>query len=509
LITKDSATEEIFEKTEHLIIDESQDIVGIRADFLLAFIRQLPPSGGVTVFSDNAQAIYDWLAQQNPDLYVGNRNPLSLRIKQDFPGKFREVPLKTVHRTQSKNLIHIFTKTRDLVLQNSGDPKEKFLRVREEIKGKANGVVPKIEKQKISGCNNCFILFRENREILFASEQLATAPHRIRMKDLPWCLHPWIGICLSEYTGLLLEKKEFLDIWEQKSAMLQNNTPGPDTAWAQLETIAGGNDGTISLRILRGKLWHQHPPDILCTREIGPDGPIISTIHASKGREADEVRLMLPIGHREEGQSPEQNDEETRVLFVGATRARRRLSVGQGYGFYPVTHFGPFNRRYNLIPTRQSAKIQIGCGDDITARDVAKNMSESDIRSSQNTLAGLSGKITRARMIRNSESDFRYLLKTDGGKILADITEGSLKTDMAEIKNRLGRKMNTWMLDFPDAINDLRVFGVRTIVLKPDSAESSMLRYPWNTSGIVLAPVIVGFPEIRFKSGMNSDVIQL
>ena len=509
LITRDDATSEIFEKTEHLIIDESQDIVGIRADFLLAFIRHLPPSGGVTVFSDNAQAIYDWLAQQNPELYEGNRNPLSLRIPPDFPGKFHDVSLKTVHRTESKNLIHIFTKTRDLVLQDSIDPKEKFRRVREEIRENADGVVPKIESQKITGCSSCFILYRENREILFASEQLATTAHRIRMKDLPWCIHPWLGICLSEYTGLLLKKQEFLDIWEQKAGVLKNNTIGPDTAWAQLETISGQNDGSISLRILRGKLWHQHPPDIFCTREIGPDGPIISTIHASKGREADEVRLMLPAGRREDGQSNEQNAEETRVLFVGATRARRKLSVGQGYGFYPVSYLGPFNRRYNLIPRRQSAKIQIGCENDITARDVAKNMSETDIRASQNILAGLSGKITRARMVKHSESDFRYLLKADGGKILADITDGSLKTDMTEIKKWLGRRMNTWMLDFPDAINDLRIFGVRTIVLQPDSPECSLLRYPWNTSGIMLAPVIMGFPEIIFKSGMNKDVIRL
>jgi hypothetical protein len=509
LITTDDATSEIFEKTEHLIIDESQDIVGIRAEFLLAFIRELPKTGGVTVFSDNAQAIYDWLAQQNPELYEGNRNPLSLRIPQEFPGKFREVSLKTVHRTKSKNLIHLFTKTRDLVLLDSVDSKEKFHRVRDEIRAKADNSVRKIESQNITGCNNCFILYRENREVLFASEQLATTPHRIRMKDLPWCIHPWLGICLSEFTGPIMKKQEFLDIWEQKAGILNNNTPGPDAAWAQLETIAGQNDGTISLRILRGKLWHQHPPDIICTREIGPEGPIISTIHASKGREADDVRLMLPSGHREEGQSNEQNAEETRVLFVGATRARRRLSVGEGYSFYPISNIGPYNRRYNLIPKRQSAKIQIGCENDITARDVAKNMSETDIRTSQNILAGLSGKITGTRMVKQSDSDFRYLLKADGGKIVADITDGSLKTDMTEIKNRLGRKMNTWMLDFPDTINDLRIFGVRTIVLKPDSQESSLLRYPWNTSGIVLAPVIMGFPEIIFKAGINSGVIKL
>jgi len=395
------------------------------------------------------------------------------------------------------------------VLNGSTDPKEKFRRVREEIQEHKDAVAPKIENQKITGCTSCFILYRENREILFASEQLGLTPHRIRMADLPWCVHPWVGICLSEYTGMFLRKQEFLDLWEQKAGLIGNTPVGPDTAWAQLEKIAGENDGTVSLRSLRGKLWHQHPPDFFCTREIGPEGPIISTIHASKGREADEVRLMLPVGRREDGQSDEENAGETRVLFVGATRARRRLLVGQGYGYYPVSYLGPFNRRYNLIPSRQSAKIHIGCENDITARDIAKNMSETDIRTSQHFLAGLSGKITKARLIKNTGDDFRYLLKADGGKTLADITEGSLKTDLSEIKNSLGRRMSTWMLDIPDTIDNLRIFGVRTIVLRPDSPESGQLRYPWNTSGILLAPIIMGFPEIRFKSGMNKDVIQL
>src|SRR5690606_17183054 len=59
--------------------------------------------------------------------------------------------------------------------------------------------------------------------------------------------------------------------------------------------------------------------------EIGTGGPILGTIHASKGREAPYVDLMLPSAHTEHGDF----EEEARILFVGATRAREGLRVGK------------------------------------------------------------------------------------------------------------------------------------------------------------------------------------
>ena len=50
---------EYLESVEHLVVDEAQDIVGIRAELLVVeIIRKLSSSCGVTVFADEAQAIY-------------------------------------------------------------------------------------------------------------------------------------------------------------------------------------------------------------------------------------------------------------------------------------------------------------------------------------------------------------------------------------------------------------------------------------------------------------------
>jgi len=55
---RDGLLSEYLQIVEHLIVDEAQDIVGIRADLVMEIIRRLSENCGVTVFSDAAQAIY-------------------------------------------------------------------------------------------------------------------------------------------------------------------------------------------------------------------------------------------------------------------------------------------------------------------------------------------------------------------------------------------------------------------------------------------------------------------
>lgn len=488
LMDNDVSTAEIFERIEHLIIDESQDIFSVRANFLLSFIKKLPKECGVTVFSDNAQAIFEWTTKKNFRV-TKNKDPLSIRLDQELPDMFKRELLRIVHRTEVPALKFIFTETRDLVLDTSIEPETKMMTILGQIRERANGTVNRIEHQNIIGCDKCFILYKENREILHASNQINKKPHRIRMSGLPFCIYPWIGACLSEYTDSILDEATFKNLWNEKIHSLKNVAIDVDTAWNLLLNLAADTDDTISMRQLRKKLWPSHPPDIMCTKEIGPGGPIISTIHSSKGREADEVRLMLP---QYEGRK-KITDEEVRVMFVGATRASKTLKIGEGYGYFRVKDKPP-NRRYSPFKNAKRARIQFGCENDLSAQNLGSNMSEEQIRKAQHEMLRISGEITNATMARIPDSDFRYHLKSENGTILADITEGPLKDDMTDVKDEVGSD-----LDFPDSINNLRIFGIRTIVLRPDSPECDRLRYPWNESGIILAPIIFGFPEISFK----------
>lgn len=53
----------------------------------------------------------------------------------------------------------------------------------------------------------------------------------------------------------------------------------------------------------------------------------VSTIHGSKGGEADHVVLMREMAHRTHGEMERHPDDERRVWYVAATRAKRQLTV--------------------------------------------------------------------------------------------------------------------------------------------------------------------------------------
>lgn len=55
----------------------------------------------------------------------------------------------------------------------------------------------------------------------------------------------------------------------------------------------------------------------------------ISTIHAAKGGEADHVVLLSDMAYRSHQEYEKQPDNERRVAYVGATRAKERLSIIQ------------------------------------------------------------------------------------------------------------------------------------------------------------------------------------
>src|SRR5690606_7772117 len=58
---------DFMERLEHLIIDEAQDVMGVRADLVVQLLRSLSQTCGVTILADPAQAIYGFTADGSDD----------------------------------------------------------------------------------------------------------------------------------------------------------------------------------------------------------------------------------------------------------------------------------------------------------------------------------------------------------------------------------------------------------------------------------------------------------
>ena len=118
---------------EHLIVDEAQDVVGIRADLVRELVSRLAPGCGVTVFADEAQAIYGFSDDEDQQ-HAGQRNAtLPEKLRADSALTFEPRQLTAVHRTSSPELLRIFTETRRRVLDASLSPDQKLTSTREEV----------------------------------------------------------------------------------------------------------------------------------------------------------------------------------------------------------------------------------------------------------------------------------------------------------------------------------------------------------------------------------------
>jgi superfamily I DNA/RNA helicase len=62
----------------------------------------------------------------------------------------------------------------------------------------------------------------------------------------------------------------------------------------------------------------------------------LSTIHAAKGHEADQVILLTDMTTRVQQTAEKSPDDEVRVFYVGMTRSKRVLDIVEGYNGYKL-----------------------------------------------------------------------------------------------------------------------------------------------------------------------------
>lgn len=495
LVQEDDDVADYLDEVEHLIVDEAQDIVGIRAELVAAIIGRLPESCGVTVFADEAQAIYGFAEESEVRPGALREPPLPERIRGGTVGAFRPCELATVYRTESPRLQRIFTEVRRGVLD--GDGLEK---VRKRVTRLAHGKAPDVDEKAAADLDSAFILYRRRCDVLLATSFLSGKgiPHRVRMSGLPPCLAPWIGASLSAHTGRDLSRDVFEDLWSSRIDGTSLTRARPEDAWQQLVRVAGKSPTVVDMRLLRQRLGSRQPPAELCAAELGLSGPIVGTIHASKGREAETVHLMLP---KSTGGNIDE-DEEARVVFVGATRGRSRLLVGTGFA-QASGRIERSGRVYSLKTRnrRARAQFQIGQDIDVLAEGLAGQRyfrSGREIHASQHMLRSLGDRTVPIVAEADRDADFAYRLTLDGQDQCMAVLSQHVNADLFAIAEFVREKIGGGALRPPDRIPHLHSRGVRTIVLPPGGPEAELLHEPWSSSGILLAPLVFGYTTVTF-----------
>jgi hypothetical protein len=500
LIERDDDTGAYIEETDHLVVDEAQDLVGVRADLIVRLVGRLRPDAGVTVFADEAQAIYGFAEDAEQDGPAADGISLTARLAASE--RFTRASLNVVHRTKSANLLGIFTNVRAMVVAPGAAPSERLENVRAAIAGQADRNMNRNFDPENPGRDGVFVLFRRRSEVLQASAFLCQrqVPHRLRMSGLPAIIPPWIGAVLGDFTQPHLTKDEFF------ARCARNAGPSaipadPERAWALLESHArGARSGIVDLRRLRTVLGRVHPPVDIVSADYGASGPILGTIHAAKGRETDDVMLMLPPTGS--GDDDEVDlDEEARVIFVGATRARKSLAIGRGYTRLIANNLETSGRVFALLLPAGKARIELGRAGDITASGVVGRAylpSGVDAHALQLRLASLETTALAVRADCDRNAEFAYRLSAVESDASIGMLSQIVNNELFRIGDAMRARFGGGPRRPPDYFSHLYLTGARTIVLQPDDPELERLHEPWKTSGILLAPIVHGFDTTFF-----------
>lgn len=303
---------------EHLVVDEVQDVVGVRADFLLALMSEMPEEAGVTLLGDPAQAIYDFQLEQE-----GESATTSAQLfERARAAGARTVVLEGQYRA-------ITRETRAAAgLRGEGETVPHH----HDIEDFWNEVVHAGDLAAAADLlrtkeGSTAFLTSTNGQALVVAQALRSAGLDVvvRRGMHQQMLAGWIARLFSQVDGASLTREEF-------GRLMREVSPEADAAarWRALKSLAGGRGRELDAVSLVSNLSSRYsvPPDLT---DFQADDAVVSTIHRAKGLEFDNVVLVdFADGGRE--QSAEVAGRER---FVALTRARTMLARAEG----PDTHW--------------------------------------------------------------------------------------------------------------------------------------------------------------------------
>ncbi|MGO0578268.1 UvrD-helicase domain-containing protein [Ornithinimicrobium panacihumi] len=297
----------------HVIVDEVQDVVGLRARFVLGLLSALATDSGFSLLGDPLQSLYDFqLDEREPwdtKAFLGE-------VQRRFSPAHRE--LLGEYRSRGPDARAVSLARTQLLRQSV---KEQSSHISELI---ANippmGVVDQDCVDDVSTWRGSTALLCDTnaRAALVAQ---AFVDHGLLAERADGAqepaLDPWIGAALQEWPARRISYDDF-------GGLEQLLPPGlsVDEAWRSLRAH-GASGRVLDLAELASSL--ARTPLTLKRRATTP--VVASTVHRAKGLEYDNVILVdVDKWSRPEGDL----DREVRQKFVALSRARARVSRVSG-----------------------------------------------------------------------------------------------------------------------------------------------------------------------------------
>lgn len=470
----------ILENMGHFIVDEIQDLVGVRARLVQTMLRNRKSSCGFTLLGDPLQGIYDYQAEPG-DL---DAKGLLKRLNEEYADSMTVVQLRDNMR-QSGDLSDYTSRCRKLL--ESGNP-DNVMRFLDSVKN-----LPSCGREwefviPAEGTETTGILCRNNGEVLKLSGYLRMhdVEHTVRRRNNSSLLPVWVAELLSDDSALITE--ELLERINDNDRYWP--TESTKYIYLSLQSLVTGNIGALRSKDLRKALaaGARLPDDVY---EGYKSRVCVSTVHRSKGREYDNVLVLKP-----DGNITKDIFEEAKVYYVAVTRAKKKL--------YTIEHSNK-NRLYSSYSNSKRwaetfkrrngntklVAVEVGMENDVDEFAFVDGSFLADPAENQRYIRE---KIKPGDRLEVKMNDGAYIILHDGNII------GKMSSFFYyDVKNVVKAVYGQNTEYMPRSFDDIYVDKIYSVVKKPETVREGVGE-PWIDTGVWYAVSVSGMGLLRWNT---------
>ncbi|MFF0388371.1 UvrD-helicase domain-containing protein [Kitasatospora sp. NPDC004615] len=321
----------------HVVIDEVQDLVGVRREMVEALLDRFQENSGFTVVGDSAQAVYgfqvsdpdqraeetdrflDWVrasfGEDLVELHLGDnfraRTEVA-RLALPYGARLQHLPRDPARAAEEAERIHGDLRSLLLTTPNFGGLDLEY--VQDALRDYPGTTA---------------VLCRDNGQALTVSGLLADAgvPHTLQRSARERSAPPWLAELLGATSVSTLGQERFRELLADIELPADSS---PEALWRSVRKVARGARGTVDVPALHLALAERRLPDELTSVSAAP--LVVSTVHRAKGLQFDRVLVVEPQVLKEPRRVEKKKRDydpaaEARLLYVAMTRARDDMYV--------------------------------------------------------------------------------------------------------------------------------------------------------------------------------------
>ena len=315
-LLRDTESDEL-EMIEHLVVDEVQDVVGLRAEFLLEIISALGEGAGFTLLGDPMQAVYDFQLTARNDM---TSSQLLERVHTQ--GRVVERRLTGQYRARTPEVTRILGMGAELLTLAGADIRaDSVAQVLSRLL--TAGALEDAARPMQRWPGTTAVLCRTNGEALVATAVLRAAGLPVFLQRA--AQDPAASPLLARLLGDAPSDRVRRDDVRQRARALQ--VEEPDRLVLLLSDLAHSRGADIDIPTVARRVAARVVPIDL--QQSSAARVAVSTVHRAKGLEYDNVVLVGATRWLLEAADDKDTDldQAVRAAFVALSRARERITT--------------------------------------------------------------------------------------------------------------------------------------------------------------------------------------